>query len=176
MRGSDQTLAAVVDGIQERPSRSAPRRLRNRQRRWYCGAQLGELLRTFKLKDIYGSAADGVEKLAPGRAHFFVWDWRRDPRPQLARLKAVIDTALKADLSVRQRLDEVVLVGHSFGGLVDRAALEDPAIAGHVPRALTLGTPYWGAPKAIFPLAAGVETPMPSLMDNFVLTTLRSRD
>jgi hypothetical protein len=62
----------------------------------------------------------------------------------------------------------VVLVGHSMGGLVIRHYIEDPARAEKVARVVTVGTPYWGSPKTIFPLAAGVEVPFASMMDAFM--------
>ena len=58
-----------------------------------------------------------------------------------------------------QKLDQVILVGHSFGGLFIRAALEECERAKRVRRVLTFGTPYLGAPKAIFPLVKGKEAP-----------------
>ena len=94
----------------------------------------------------------------PGTEYFLVWDWRLDPRAQLGLLRNLINVALHDPISVSQNLSEVVLVGHSFGGLFIRAALEEPDIASKVRRVLTLGTPYWGAPKAIFPLASALNT------------------
>ena len=87
------------------------------------------------------------------------WDWRLDPRSQLRRLDAKITAALGDELSKAQGLDEVVLVAHSAGGLLVRAALNDPAIAKRVQRVLTIGTPYLGTPQALFPLLAGVYAP-----------------
>ena len=46
-----------------------------------------------------------------------------------------------------------VLVAHSMGGLVMRHYIENPAQAAKVARVVTVGTPYWGSPKTIFPLA-----------------------
>ena len=134
-----------------------------------CDAAPTTLLRKFLGSDIYDSAARRLDELAPGRVQTLVWDWRRDPRDQLDDLDAMIDLALDNDLSRRQGLDEVVLVGHSFGGLFIRAALEDEARRQRVRRVLTLGTPYWGSPKAIFPLAIGMETPFGGALDAAML-------
>ena len=46
-----------------------------------------------------------------------------------------------------------------------RHYIETPAQADKVPRMVTVGTPYWGSPKTIFPLAAGEEAPMLGPMD-----------
>ena len=35
-------------------------------------------------------------------------------------------------------------------------------------RVLTAGTPYWGAPKSVFPLTFGIESPVFSAMDLFI--------
>ncbi len=134
-----------------------------------CGAAPEELLRKVLFADIYDSAIEGLEELAPDRVHTLVWDWRRSPRLQLGKLDQLIDRALEDDLSKKQNLDEVVLVGHSFGGLFIRAALDDPDLAERIRRALTIGTPYWGAPKSIFPLCCGVETPLGSGLDALML-------
>jgi triacylglycerol esterase/lipase EstA (alpha/beta hydrolase family) len=61
---------------------------------------------------------------------------------------------------------KVVLLGHSMGGLVTRWYIDDPDRAQKVARAVTLGGVYWGAPKALFPLAAGLETPLPSILND----------
>ena len=58
-----------------------------------------------------------------------------------------------------QGVSRVAIVAHSMGGLVTRAYTHDPARANRVARAVTVGTPYNGAPKAIFPLAFGTEMP-----------------
>ena len=40
-----------------------------------------------------------------------------------------------------------------------RDVLDDPDRAKRVARVLTVGTPYWGSPKAVFPPAFGIESP-----------------
>lgn len=125
--------------------------------------------------DIYASTMKKLKDLAerntvaPGRVVALAWDWRRDPGEQLEALKALIKEELDADLPHRQGLKRVVLVGHSFGGLFIRAALNDPALADKIQRVLTIGTPYWGAPKSIFPLCCGVTSPYNELFDRFLL-------
>ena len=103
--------------------------------------------------DVYGSMLEFLEQIAPGRVHAFAYDWRKSPADSLTALDALVDRVRGGG--------KVVLLGHSMGGLVTRMYIDDPARAAKVARAVTLGTAYWGTPKALFPLAAGVESPLP---------------
>lgn len=49
----------------------------------------------------------------------------------------------------------LVLVAHSMGGLVAARAFDDGGLAGCVRAVLTLGTPFFGAPKAVLLLGSG---------------------
>jgi pimeloyl-ACP methyl ester carboxylesterase len=126
------------------------------------------LLRDVAGGDIYGGASDHFKDIAwPGRAYDYVWDWRKSPEDAVAGLDALVEKARcggepPCDAKVVRR---VSLVGHSMGGLVIRHYIEDDARADKVQRIVTVGTPYWGSPKTIFPVAAGVEVPMFSEMD-----------
>lgn len=132
-----------------------------------CAAQPTGILETaYGLKGIYKSTVDFLKTIAPDDHHLFVWDWRKDPRRQTLALNTMIADALDQPLQKKQGVTKVVLMGHSMGGLVMRAYLDDPERAKKVSRAVTVGTPYWGAPKAIFPLAAGIETPSAQFWDN----------
>jgi hypothetical protein len=132
-----------------------------------CGAKPTKLLESASIVDVYGPMKKQLEKLLEdpndprtrGRVHPFAWDWRLDPRPQLSKLNDLISQALSDDLSQKQALDEVILVAHSAGGLVARAALDNSDIRKRIRRVLTMGTPYLGAPKTFFPLLAGVLEP-----------------
>ena len=111
--------------------------------------------------DIYGDTSEHFENITwPGRHYDYVWDWRKDPTSAVPGLDALIEQA-RAEHGVKQ----VVLVGHSMGGLVMRHYIETPAQADKVLRMVTVGTPYWGSPKTIFPLASGEESPMLGAMD-----------
>ncbi|MDA0167842.1 alpha/beta fold hydrolase [Solirubrobacter taibaiensis] len=111
--------------------------------------------------DIYGSSSEHFKAITwPGRHYDYVWDWRKDPKTAVKGLDALVDEA-----RAKHGVSRVVLVGHSQGGLVMRHYVEDPAKAAKVSRAVTVGTPYWGAPKTILPLAAGIEVPWSSKMD-----------
>ncbi|HYH58917.1 MAG TPA: alpha/beta fold hydrolase [Thermoleophilaceae bacterium] len=107
--------------------------------------------------DVYGSTVNFLRGLAPDRVHFYAWDWRKSPEQTVQGLDALIN-------QVRQD-GKVVLMGHSMGGLVIRWYIEDAQRAAKVARAVTVGTPYWGAPKSLFPVAAGVEAPGFSPLD-----------
>ena len=131
-------------------------------------AGVSGLLRDVAGGDIYGGASDHFKEIAwPGRAYDYVWDWRKSPEVAAQGLDALVEKARcggepPCDSKVVRR---VSLVGHSMGGLVIRHYIEDDARADKVQRVVTVGTPYWGSPKAIFPVAAGVEVPMFSEMD-----------
>jgi pimeloyl-ACP methyl ester carboxylesterase len=122
-----------------------------------AGPQQGLLLESVSLgpitEDVYGSTVSFLQGLAPEGAHLYAWDWRKDPAEALAGLDAMVD-------QLRQGPDgKVVLMAHSMGGLVVREYIDDPARAQKVARAVTVATPYWGSPKALFPFLYGIESP-----------------
>lgn len=136
-----------------------------------------DLVETVLGSDVYKPMADWLRANFPNdRATLFGWDWRKRPHPQIADLDAKIDAALNVVNGPwkDQRAQRVVLVGHSYGGLLIRTYLA--AHPKKVARVLTIGTPYWGAPKAVFPLAFGVESPgfstLDPLLDNDALKAL----
>ena len=55
----------------------------------------------------------------------------------------------------------LVLVAHSMGGLLTRHLTLVPGIAEEIRATVTLGTPFFGAPKAVQILASGRGAPMP---------------
>ena len=110
--------------------------------------------------DIHGSTLDFLDRVAPGANYVYAWDWRRSPEQALAGLDALVDT-VRAQNGGRK----VAILAHSFGGLVTRWYIDDLTRAQKVERALIVGTPSWGSPKALFPLATGQETPAFSGLD-----------
>ena len=129
-------------------------------------ASVDGLLMDVAGEDIYGESSEHFKAITwPGRHYDFVWDWRKDPTTAVGDLDKLVERA-RAEHGVSR----VVLVGHSQGGLVMRHYIDDPAKAEKVSRAVTVGTPYWGAPKTILPLAAGIEVPWYSPMDIFMST------
>lgn len=136
-----------------------------------CGlaAPTGDLVETVLGSDVYKSVADDVRAKYPnGRGTLFGWDWRKRPQESFSRLRSAIDVALEHDGPWKdQQAGRVVLWGHSYGGLLIRSfvAGDDGA---KVARVLTVGTPYWGSPKSVFPLAFGVESPLFSILDALI--------
>jgi pimeloyl-ACP methyl ester carboxylesterase len=118
------------------------------------------LLETVGPKPVYRSTVDFLRRIAPHDHDVYFWDWRKSPELAIGKLDRLVDEA-RAKAGGRK----VVLMAHSMGGLVTRWYIDDPGRASKVARAVTVGAPYWGSPKALFPLAAGVETPIPSLFD-----------
>jgi hypothetical protein len=80
-----------------------------------------------------------VLRIAGFDAAFHPYDWRRDMDWNGAELAARL---------VRERRQDVILVGHSMGGLVARAALAHEG-ADRIARVIQLGTPNRGAFVAV---------------------------
>jgi len=96
------------------------------------------------LKDINtcGYTTDGIER----RFIPFAYDWRK-ANEESAR-------ALSDHLNQQENFDEIVLIGHSMGGLVLRFLLEsgdfnDQPWFEKVSQLITLGTPHSGAAEAL---------------------------
>lgn len=71
------------------------------------------------------------------------YDWRRSTQEGAERLKLLV-----ARIKERTGADKVDLVAHSMGGLVSRLYLSQGGAA-DVDTYISLGTPYYGAPKAL---------------------------
>jgi hypothetical protein len=84
-------------------------------------------------------------------AHGHLTAWRAHPEQAAAR---------RADPDGDQ-LARLVLVAHSMGGLLARHACLSPGFAEEVRATVTLGTPFFGAPKAVLLLASGRGAPLP---------------
>jgi hypothetical protein len=133
-----------------------------------AGCQPTAVLETVGPSDVYGKVAAYVRSKFGTRGTLFGWDWRKRPQPSFVKLETAIDDALARDGPwKKQQAGRVVLWGHSYGGLFIRAFIEGSG-GDRVARVLTVGTPYWGSPKSIFPLAFGVETPEGSAVDAMV--------
>jgi pimeloyl-ACP methyl ester carboxylesterase len=71
--------------------------------------------------------------------HPFPYDWRLDLEGSAQELESFIADQFGDG--------PVILVGHSMGGLLARQYVLDPDRADQVDRVISVGTPYWGAPK-----------------------------
>lgn len=129
-----------------------------------CAATVGDTVETFLGSSVYDTTIDFLNHVNPGKAYFFNWDWRKSPESSLALLDAFID-----DVRNMHNNEKVVLMAHSYGGLLARWYIDSPSRADKVERVLTVGTPAWGAPKALFPLFAGIEMPDFSTLDSLVI-------
>lgn len=77
------------------------------------------------------------------------YDWRRSNEESARTLAEIVD-----DAAARHADARITLIGHSMGGLVSRHYLESGLYTGRpgfgkVERLVTLGTPHFGAPKAL---------------------------
>jgi hypothetical protein len=77
--------------------------------------------------------------------------WRTHPQQEAARRQDP-----NGDEPAR-----LVLIAHSMGGLVTGHACLDQGLAEQVRAVVTLGTPFFGAPKAVLLMSAGRRTPVP---------------
>ena len=103
--------------------------------------------------------------LVPGQSYFeFPYDWRRDNRVAAHQLAASCRQWLA---SRRQQYPDaqLVLLGHSMGGLVSRYYLEVLGGWRDTRRLITFGTPYRGSLNAVDFIAHGF-TRFFGLVDN----------
>jgi pimeloyl-ACP methyl ester carboxylesterase len=122
-----------------------------------CAATVDGIVKSVPGKQIYGPTVDFLNQLyaqEPGSVYFFNWDWRTGPQQSLAKLDAKIE-----EIRAAHENSKVVIMAHSYGGLLARLYVDDAGRADKVARVLTVGTPAWGAPKALFPLYGGIEEP-----------------
>src|SRR4051812_12863941 len=111
-------------------------------------------------QNIHGDSWGWIQRIAPGRAYEFGWDFRKGPDQTLAKLDKFID-----EVRAKHGVNRVALVAHSCGGLLSRWYIADPARARKVARVANFGSPWWGAAKAWFAAAYGYETPAFSPID-----------
>ncbi|MCL4859216.1 MAG: alpha/beta fold hydrolase [Caldilineaceae bacterium] len=105
--------------------------------------------------DVYGSFIKALEQ-AEYQVITFPYDWRLSLEPSAIKLQETISATISA-----LGADQVVLVGHSMGGLLARTFIADSQRAQMVAKVITVGTPYWGAPKLALVARTG-------LLPNFV--------
>jgi hypothetical protein len=109
---------------------------------------------------VYRPAQDWIDRIAPGElGDWFGWDWRKAPSETLTRLNLAISNLLDRGPFRRQGAHRVVLVAHSYGGLLTREYLATQERSDRVARVLTVGSPFWGVPKGLMSVGFGIEDP-----------------
>jgi hypothetical protein len=119
-----------------------------------CNASLGvkdgTVLESVLGTDVYGGDLAELRARYPGRVYVYAYDWRKSITGALGGLDAIVERARAAHGGVKARV-----IAHSMGGLVTRAYVNDPARAAKLSHVVTVGTPYWGSPKSLLPVARG---------------------
>lgn len=89
---------------------------------------------------------------APNRPSLFVfaYDWRRGNAENVAKLKDYIACIQKFYAGTK-----VNILAHSMGGLLARRYILDNPNEHHVDKMITVGSPWLGAPKAIYTMETG---------------------
>lgn len=105
--------------------------------------------RFYGAANTYFTIADALlqdENLNDYEVVFFSYDWRRSNRESALELEQYID---------KKHYSQVVLVGHSMGGLVCTSYLSKKENKSKIDKFISLGTPFLGANKAINVLETG---------------------
>jgi alpha-tubulin suppressor-like RCC1 family protein/pimeloyl-ACP methyl ester carboxylesterase len=95
-------------------------------------------------KDFYRKFLDDLQSDYNQTIFEFPYDWRLDMETIALQLDAFIEQEVKPATGA----ESVILIGHSLGGLVSRQYTLDQTRAQKVAAVISVGTPYWGAPKA----------------------------
>ena len=94
------------------------------------------------VESIHADSWAWLQRIAPGRAYEYGWDFRKGPDQALAGLDKLIDK-----VRAQHGASRVALVAHAEGGLVARWYIDDPAKAKKIARVADFGSPFWGAPQ-----------------------------
>jgi pimeloyl-ACP methyl ester carboxylesterase len=87
------------------------------------------------------------------------YDWRVDNASHYERVDQLVREAI-----TRSGQKKVVLIAHSMGGVIARGYVYSSAArAANVSAFITLGTPYWGAPKVYYGAISGYQFGNPSV-------------
>ncbi len=127
-----------------------------------AGIYVGDIIRRSGPMNFYGGMMNYLTQLGykEGTDLFTLpYDWRLSNDEHFVRLDETINAALEKTGSKK-----VILVAHSMGGLIARAyVLSNPVRAGKVDSFITMGTPYWGAPKVYYALINGYQFGNPTV-------------
>lgn len=128
--------------------------------------------------DFFGLEQGSIEQPAESASFFtFPYDWRRDNRAAARKLQQFIQTQLpRWRESSGAKNAQVILIGHSMGGLVSRYYLEVLGGWRDCVAAITVGSPHRGAIGALESLSNGFKkfsfnfTALSSLVQSFPST------
>jgi hypothetical protein len=134
----------------------------------------GKVVRSFAGTDVYGEDVDNLRRFFGDKLYVFSYDWRKSPGIAADRLDAFMTRVQAANAGVKVRI-----MAHSMGGLVTQSFINLPARAARVAAAVTIGTPYWGSPKSLLPVARGdtgpgMINPLDAILDNDEIKDLSS--
>ncbi len=115
-----------------------------------AGEKWSGVVATAAGKDIYGGVLGYLAHIAPSDFYALPYDWRKSPLLAREALEKYVPEVLQ-----ESGAKHVVLMAHSMGGLVLQSYIANSANAEKVARAVTLGTPYWGAVKSHVSLLTG---------------------
>lgn len=97
----------------------------------------------------------------------FYYDWRQQVADNAPTLKSFVDNSATAP-------EKIDLIGHSMGGLIGRAYLEQEAEQHQLYNLVTVGSPHRGAVSA-YPAWSGGELLHDNLFQRIAITTLLRR-
>lgn len=134
--------------------------------------EVGDVLRRPD-SDFYGGFLESLKAIGykPGTDLFtFPYDWRMSNDAHHARLEAVIRDALE-----RSKKKKVILIAHSMGGVIARSyVFSSPERASKVASMITMGTPFWGAPKVFYALTSGYQFGNPTVRQELMKILLQN--
>ena len=100
----------------------------------------------------------------------FPYDWRFSNDEHFGNLDDTINTALEKNGSKK-----VILLAHSMGGIIARAyVFSNPDRASKVDSFITMGTPYWGAPKVYYSLINGYQFGNPTVRQELMKVLMQN--
>jgi hypothetical protein len=112
---------------------------------------VGEILRKVSVQDVYGPLIDYLDDRGYDVGENLIlcpYDWRKDLNKITTgtSLNETLDKCITKAQGGNTNT-KVIIVAHSMGGLISRLYIDDATRAKKVEKLITLGTPYFGAPK-----------------------------
>ena len=80
----------------------------------------------------------------------FAYDWRLDLDVNTNLLDQMVE-----EVRSKEGVKQVILLGHSMGGLLARDYITSSARAEKVAQVISVGSPYWGAPQLAYAMRTG---------------------